>query len=84
MVKAGGNRQEAERLLAEVQQALSPSLGEGATHYLRIATKVLEAGADYVAKESERVDRLLKGRITGDKRDSLTIRANILASIRAE
>ncbi|CBH12152.1 protein disulfide isomerase, putative [Trypanosoma brucei gambiense DAL972] len=85
MAQSSKNKEERERLLAQIQQAVSPkALGEGAMHYIRIATNVLENGHEYISKEHERVGRLLKGSLTGAKRDSLTIRFNILSAIKGE
>nr|CCC91291.1 putative protein disulfide isomerase [Trypanosoma congolense IL3000] len=85
MVQPGKSKEERERILAEVQNAISErELGEGAMHYIRLATKVLEEGHEYIEKEHKRVTRLLAGRLTGVKRDSLTIRLNILSSIQGQ
>lgn len=50
--------------------------------YVKSMRKVIEKNDDFVPKELERVEKLLKGKITKEKQDELQKRINILQSFK--
>lgn len=47
-------------------------------YYVKVMKKVQEKGAEYVTKEIARLERMLEGHMTADKRDSMFRRKNVL------
>jgi protein disulfide-isomerase A6 len=56
-----------------------PDYKKSGEYYLKVMKKVQEKGVEYVTKEISRLQRLLEGHMTADKRDSMFKRKNILA-----
>lgn len=50
--------------------------------YVKSMRKVIEKGEDFVPKEVERVEKLLKAKMTKEKQDELQKRINILQSFK--
>ncbi|TIA87589.1 hypothetical protein E3P99_03078 [Wallemia hederae] len=46
--------------------------------YLRVMSKIITNGADYLHAESERVSKLLQSKVQDTKRDQLTMKKNVL------
>jgi protein disulfide-isomerase A6 len=70
-------------LLKEAEAAVAEVTGSAAAHaktYLAVMKRVAEKGKDFVAAETQRVERLLAGSVTPAKADELTVRKNILGS----
>ena len=51
-----------------------------ATVYLKVMEKVLATGDEYITKETARVNKLLKGKLSDEKKTSMRLRLNVLAS----
>ncbi|RNC39572.1 protein disulfide isomerase, partial [Trypanosoma cruzi] len=75
---------EKKQCLEKVKKAAADLTGVEAVQYPRIAEKILQLGAEYVEMELGRIARLKQGDVKGEKRDMLTIRNNILASLKGE
>ncbi|RNF20120.1 putative protein disulfide isomerase [Trypanosoma cruzi] len=75
---------EKKQYLEKVKKAAADLTGVEAVQYPRIAEKILQLGAEYVEMELGRIARLKQGDVKGEKRDMLTIRNNILTSLKGE
>lgn len=82
LITDGKSEAEKKKLIADVKKKASDVAGEAAALYPRIAERLAEVGAEYIDKELERVARLKQGDLSPAARDRLTIRSNILASLR--
>jgi endoplasmic reticulum protein 29 len=51
--------------------------------YLKIMESVVKQGAEFLKREGRRVQNLLKGKITNEKKEELQYRANILLSFKS-
>lgn len=56
---------------------------KSAEAYLKIMEATIKQGADFLKREERRVQNLLKGKITNEKKQELQYRANILLSFRS-
>ncbi|KAH9598628.1 Endoplasmic reticulum resident protein 29 [Trypanosoma melophagium] len=84
-ILAGGKSEEdKKKIYANFQESASQLDEVPMKEYQRIGAKVMESGAAYVEKELARVKRILQGTLSAAKRDAMTIRANILSSLRDE
>lgn len=68
--------EKAKELLSNIQEK-SPKI---AVVYKRILQS-LEEGTEYITKEIERVEKMMKGSLTSSKIDDFTVRLNILKSV---
>ncbi|KEG08580.1 putative protein disulfide isomerase [Trypanosoma grayi] len=84
MLVEGKSAEEKQQLLAQVKDAAVLVAGEAAVQYPRIAARVLDGGVAYIDKELARIGRMKQGDLRGTKRDMMTIRANILTSIKPQ
>lgn len=73
---------EREALLADATQTAEgesdPDYKKSGQYYAKVMKKIIEKGDGYVATEIARLDRMLEGHMTGDKRDNMFKRKNIL------
>ncbi|EKF38723.1 protein disulfide isomerase, putative [Trypanosoma cruzi marinkellei] len=84
MMQKEKSTDEKKQYLEQVKKAAADLTGAEAVHYPRIAEKIYQLGADYVETEMGRIARLKQGDVKGEKRDMLTIRNNILTSLKEE
>ncbi|ORC87624.1 putative protein disulfide isomerase [Trypanosoma theileri] len=82
MISGKKSEEEKKKLFEQVKEKANELTGESAKQYHRINEKVLESGEEFVDKELARLQRILQGSVSAAKRDAMTIRANILRSIK--
>jgi len=51
--------------------------------YLKIMEAITKQGIEFLKREGRRVQNLLKGKITNEKKEELQLRANILLSFKS-
>jgi protein disulfide-isomerase A6 len=64
--------------------AKAKEVGGDADIYEKTAAKIIEKGADYPEKELARLEKILAGKVSLEKKDSFTIKSNILRSFKKE
>ena len=57
-----------------------PRMSKRADIYVKIMRKIVDSDTDFVTKEVERVNKLLKGKVSADKKEELEEKMNILKS----
>merc|ERR1712110_258691 len=57
-----------------------PRMAKGADIYVKLMRKVVATGPSFVAKEAQRVKKLLGGKISSEKKEELEEKSNILKS----
>lgn len=57
-----------------------PRMSKRADIYIKIMRKIVDSDTDFVTKEVERVNKLLKGKLSADKKEELEEKMNILKS----
>lgn len=72
-----------EKARAEQKQLSEAKDQKSAESYLKIMETTIKQGADFLKREERRVQNLLKGKITNEKKQELQNRANILLSFRS-
>jgi len=77
-----------QKSLLEKAQELAKSLTDSAEQksgasYLKIMESVMKQGTDFLKREGRRVQNLLKGKITNEKKEELQHRSNILLSFKS-
>jgi protein disulfide-isomerase A6 len=77
---AGDRKTVSEKIAARVAELGTAN----AKIYSQIAEKIIEKGDDYVEKESARLAKMLEGKVSLERRDSFTIKKNILAKFSKE
>lgn len=67
-------------ILAEAEEvATSHKDAQSVGYYLKVMRKVMDAGVEFVSKETERLERMISGgSISGQKSDEFTKRRNVL------
>lgn len=68
---------EAENLWDKIH---GPRMSKRADIYIKIMRKIVDSDLEFVNKEIERVNKLLKGKISSDKKEELEEKTNILKS----
>jgi len=71
---------------SEMEQAVEGNPGEkkAGEYYLKVMKKIVEKGDDYVETEIARLTKILSGKMTADKRDTMFKRKNILGVFKKE
>ena len=72
-----GVLKEAENLWDKIH---GPRMSKRADIYIKIMRKIVDSDLEFVNKEIERVKKLLKGKISSDKKEELEEKTNILKS----
>ncbi|KAK7201185.1 protein disulfide isomerase [Novymonas esmeraldas] len=73
----------AQSAVEQVRSAVDKLVSsEGTAYYVKTAERIAEKGADYVSNEISRLQRTLEGAVTGERRDDMLKRMNILNSIK--
>ncbi|XP_066932317.1 uncharacterized protein [Clytia hemisphaerica] len=77
------NPDERESLIAQLADTAAgesdPDYKKSGEYYVKVMKKIQEKGNEYVTKELARLQRMLEGHMTSDKRDTMFKRKNVLS-----
>jgi len=73
---------ERDNLIADVtktsESESNPEYKKAGEYYIKVMKKIQEKGVEYLTKEIARLERMLEGHMTAEKRDNMFKRVNIL------
>lgn len=72
-----------EKAREQVKSLVDPKEQKSGESYLKIMETVVKQGTEFLKREGRRVQNLLKGKITNEKKQELQYRSNILLSFRS-
>lgn len=72
-----------EKAREQVKALVDAKEQKSGESYVKIMEAVVKQGAEFLKREGRRVQNLLKGKITNEKKQELQYRSNILLSFRS-